>query len=62
VSFFGLSWLFVADGLTKVAVVELIYPFQRGEFHGFEVSPRASTMDDLGPVKTVDRFGESVVL
>src|SRR5690606_12444546 len=27
-----------------------------------EVSPRPTSMDDLGLVKTVDRFGESVVI
>ena len=62
ISFFGFGWRYVADGLQKATVVEPIYPFQRGELHGFEVSPRSSPMDDLGLVKTIDRFGESVVI
>ena len=43
-------------------MVEPIYPFERGELHGFKVSPWSSPMDDLGLVKTVDCFGESVVI
>ena len=41
---------------------EPVDPFERGELHGFEVSPRSSAMDGLGLVKTIDRFGESVVI
>jgi len=43
-------------------VVEPVDPFQSGKLHGFEVSPRCAPMDDLGLVKTVDRFSESVVI
>ena len=43
-------------------VVEPVDPFKRGELYGFEVSLRSSPMDDLGLVKTVDRFGERVVV
>ena len=62
VSFFCLGWRYVADGLKKASVVEPIDPFQSGELHGFGVSPRSSSMDDLGLLKAVDRFGESVVI
>ncbi|PYE29820.1 hypothetical protein C8J37_1403 [Rhizobium sp. PP-WC-1G-195] len=60
VSFFCLGWRYVADGLQKAAVVEPIYPFQCCELHGPEVAPWSSPVDDLGLVKTDDRFGESV--
>ena len=43
-------------------MVEPIYPFERGELHGFKVAPWSSPMNDLGLVKTVDRFGESIVV
>lgn len=56
------GWRYVADGLQKASAVEPVDPFQSGELHGFEVSPRSSPMDDLGLVKTVDRFSESVVI
>lgn len=59
-SFFGFGWRYIADGLQKATVVEPVDPFQSGELHGFEVPPRSSPMDDLGLVKTIDRFGESV--
>ena len=52
----------VSDGLQKAAVVEPVDPFERGEFHGFEVAPWCSPMDDLGLLSTVDCFGESIVI
>jgi hypothetical protein len=52
----------VSYRLQKSPIVELVDPFQRGELHSFEVSPRPSPMDDLGLLKAVDRFGESVVV
>jgi hypothetical protein len=57
VSFFGLGWRDIPDGLQKAAVVEPVDPFQCGELHSFEVAPWSSPMDDLGLVKTVYRFG-----
>ncbi len=48
-------------GSRRRRLLKPIYPFQRGELHGFEVSPRSSPMDDVGLVKTIDRFSESVV-
>ena len=62
VSFFGVGGQNVSDGHQKAAVVEPIGPFERGELQGFEVAPRSPSMDDLGLVKTVDRFGQSVVV
>lgn len=62
VSFFSLGGRNVFDRLQKAAVVESVEPFERGEVHGFEVAPWSSPMDDLGFVKTVDRFGESIVV
>ncbi|GAC1045208.1 hypothetical protein thsrh120_52120 [Rhizobium sp. No.120] len=62
VSFFRLGRRNVSDWLEKAAVIESIDPFERGELHGFEVAPRSPSMDDLGLVKAVDRFGESVVI
>lgn len=43
-------------------MVEPVDPFQCGELHSFEVAPWSSPIDDLGLVKTVDRFGESIVV
>ena len=62
VSFFCLGWRYVADRLQKASVVKPVLPFARGELHGFEVAPWSSAMDDLGLVKTVDRFSESIVV
>ena len=62
VSFFSLGWRDIPDGLQEAAVVEPVDPFQCGELHGFELAPRSPAMDDVGLVKTVDRFGESIVV
>lgn len=48
--------------LEKSSVVEPIDPFQGGEFHRLEAARWAASMDDLGLVETVDRFGECVVV
>ncbi len=39
VSFFGLGWGDIPDGLQKATVVEPVDPFERGVFDGFERSP-----------------------
>ncbi len=52
----------VSDRLQKAAVVEPIDPFERGELHRFEVARRSPSLDDFGLAKTVDRFGENVVV
>ena len=62
VSFFSLGGRNVSDRVQKSPVVEPVHPFEGGELHGFEVAPWPSLMDDLGFVKAVDRFGESVVI
>lgn len=49
VSFFGLGWRDIPNGLQKAAVVEPVDPFQRGELHGFEVAPWSSPMDGSPP-------------
>src|SRR3954469_18208512 len=56
----GLGRRDVADGLQQPAIVEPVDPFQRCELDGFERPPRPAPMDDLGFVKSVDGFGQSV--
>ena len=58
----GFGRRYVTDGLQESPVVEPVYPFQRRELDGFEVSPRPAPMDHLGLVETVDGFGESIVI
>src|SRR3954454_1151422 len=53
---------YVADGLQEPPVVEPVHPFQRRELDGFEGPPRATSMDDLSFVETIDRLGESIVV
>lgn len=62
ISLFGFGRRNFSDLLQKPSVVEPVDPFERGELHGFEVAPWSSPMDGLGLVKTVDCFGESVVI
>ena len=52
----------VADGLQQSPVVEPVDPFQGGVFDGLEGSPRPSSVDHLGLVEPVDRFGQGVVV
>ncbi len=59
---FGFGRRDVTDGFEQSSVVEPIHPFKRGEFDGFEGSPRPATMNDLGFVKTIDRFCQSVIV
>lgn len=56
------GWRDVTDGLRKPPVVEPVEPFQGSEFHRLEAAPRSVPVDDPNLAKTVDRFGESVVL
>jgi hypothetical protein len=62
VPFFGLGWRDIPGGFQKAAVVEPVDPFERSELHGFKVAPWSLPMDDLGFVKPVDRFRESIVV
>ena len=52
----------VADGLEQAAVVEPVDPFEGGHLDGFEVAPRAASMDHLGLVEAVDGLGQRVVV
>ena len=40
----------------------LLNPFQRRELDGLERAPWSTSVDHLGLVETVDRFGESIVV
>jgi hypothetical protein len=51
----------IADWCQKSSVIETIYPFQGGQFHGLEAAPRPAPMNDLCLVKSVDGLGERVV-
>ena len=53
---------YIANGLQKPSVVEPIDPFKGGKLNGLEVSPWSAPVDHLGLVKTVDNFGESIVV
>ena len=52
----------IADLLQAAPVIEAIYLFQRGEFHGLEAEPRPATMNGLGLMKPVDGLNERVVV
>ncbi|GAA0615731.1 hypothetical protein GCM10008943_33360 [Paenochrobactrum glaciei] len=43
-------------------MVEPVDPFQGSEFERFEAPPWSASMNDLGLVKTVDRFCEGVIV
>ena len=62
VAFLGFGWRDVADGLQQPAIVEPVDPFQRCELDGLERAPWSTSVDDLGLVETVDRFGEGIVV
>lgn len=52
----------VPDGLLEAAVVEPADPFEGCVFDGLEVSPRTTTVDDLGVEEPVDRLGQRIVI
>ena len=60
VSFLGLGPWDEADGLQKPTVVEPVRPLEGCELDRLEVTPRSASMDDLGLVEAIDRFGEGV--
>ena len=62
VSLLGFGWRDVADGLQQPPVVEPVHPFQRCKLDSLEGSPWPASMDHLGFVKPVDRFGERIVI
>jgi hypothetical protein len=58
--FLGFRGRDIADWCQQASVIEPIYPFQGGEFHGLEATPRPAPVNDLGLVKPVDGLGERV--
>src|SRR5258706_12931091 len=48
--------------LQEPSVVEPVDPFEGGELDGLEVPPWSAPVDQLGLVKTVDGFGEGIVI
>ena len=60
VAFLGFGRRDVADELQQPAIVEPVHPLQGRELDGLERAPWSASMDDLGLVETVDRFGEGV--
>ena len=62
VALLGFGWRYVADGLQEPSVVEPVDPFEGGELDGLEVPPWSAPVDQLGLVKTVDGFGEGIVI
>lgn len=52
----------VSDGLEKPSMVEPVDPFEGGEFNSFKVAPGTASMNDLGLVEAVYRFGEGIVV
>ena len=62
VAFLGFRRRDVADGLEQPAIVEPVEPSQCRELDRLEAPPRPTSMDYLGLVETVYRFGESIVV
>ena len=52
----------VANRLEQPPVIEPVDPFQRCVFHGFQMSPWAATVNDLGFVEPDDGLGQCVVV
>src|SRR6056297_2950028 len=59
---FGLCWRDVSDRPKQAPVVEPINPAKGGHFQILHVAPRALAVDQLGFVKTVNGFCESVII
>jgi hypothetical protein len=57
-----LGWRDVSDWLQQPAVIEPVDPFERRELDGFKIPPGSAPVNDLGLVKPVDGFGESIVI
>ena len=60
--FFGFGGRDVADGLKQAAMVEPIDPLGRRVFDRLKAAPRATPVDHLSLVESVDRLGQSVVI
>jgi hypothetical protein len=54
ISLFSFSGRDVTDGFEQTSMVEPVDPFQGCELDGVKRSPRPTSMDHLGLVKTVD--------
>ena len=52
----------IADRLEEAPVIEPVDPFESGELHGLDISPRPAPVDHLGLVKSVDALGQGVVV
>ena len=55
-------WRDIADRLKQSSIVEPVDPCKGCKFNSFEGSPRSSAVNDLGLVKTIDGFGQGVVV
>ena len=62
VVFLGFRRRNVTDRLEQPTIVEPVHPFQCCDLDGLEAPPWPTSMDYLGLVETVDRFGESIVV
>lgn len=60
--FFGFGGRDAADGLQQPAVVEPVDLFERGVLDGLKAAPRATPVDHLGLVESVDRLARRVVI
>jgi hypothetical protein len=58
----GFGWRDIADRLEKPSMVEPADPFECCELHRFETAPWPASMNDLGLVKSADRFSQSIVV
>jgi len=52
----------MSDRPKPAAIVVPIHPFQRGEFDGFQRSPRSAPPDHFGLEEAIDRFRQRVVI
>lgn len=50
------------DGRQEPPVVEPVHPLESGELNGLEASPWPASVNHLGPVRTVDGFGEGIFI
>ena len=59
---FGFCWRNISDGFEQAPAIEPIDPFQRCELDGLEGAPGSAAVDYFGLVKTIDGFGEGIVI
>ena len=58
----GLGGWDISDRLEEAVVIEPMDPREGGEFHGFEVVPRSTAVDQFGFEQAVDRLGQRIVV